>query len=703
MLKLIALGSSSMALSYSMTGCSNGKSKSFFPLSVASGDPKDTSVVLWTKIDDPWEVEENLDVVVEVSTDDSFEKIIIKRDLVAYALFDYAVKIKIKKLQADKYYYYRFIYSGNYSKIGRTKTAPANKQAKNVKFAYISCQDYIGRYYNTLAHLIEHDDLDFIVHLGDYIYETNGEPIGQIKRRKRQISFRDSDGVIKFDGYEAAKSLDNYRQLYQVYRADPILQKLHEKFPMIAIWDDHEFSDDNYGSSGNYFGGKVDENDLDRYRNSQRVYLEYMPIEVGLDSDGIMSPDSEVFVDDKKDVIIYRAFEFGSYLDLVFSDYRSYRSDHMISEDVFPATVFADEESMFEIEEDSIYQKHMGAYFNVETYRRGIHLQSLRTIVRIMYEAEGLDFDEASTRARSVIFGNLNAFYCNEIIKAYNKSILGLLAKERLIYTDDEELCSMKKGLAYIHMGKIDLFSKTGVGSRFMVVKDVYDLYTRLRRTSSNLDNVYGELQSEWISSTLKQSDAKWRIYASSVSMVPMIVDLSDTTEIDPLLRTKYYLNLDQFDGFREEKIELIGILRENPSVVISGDIHALFVADHKGVVEFTGSSVSSCTISEALPRYLKSSTIADRVENIETLLSNLNLNEYLMGGDKNGVHVKQADLYVNGYVIMEVSSNEIKSTIYSIDASKSLDNLYEKENLDKYFKKRQYVVNRANMEIADV
>ena len=702
-MKLILLGSSTLVLPDFLTGCGHQHSQKrydshiIFPQSVASGDPRTDSVILWTRIQDTTKRDEDLIVGLEISTNEEFTNIVQIKSLTAYQEYSHAIKVKIDHLEPYTYYYYRFNYHGVYSNIGRTKTAPMSNDEKSVKFAYISCQDYIGRYYNVLVHLLEQDDLDFIIHLGDYIYETNGEPLSQIKGEKRQIAFRDWEGTIKFESYEAARSIDNYRQLYQVYRSDSLLQKVHEKFPMIAIWDDHEFSDDNYGPNSNYFGDKTDERDIERFHNSQRVYLEYMPIEVGIDRNGVMSPQSEVMLDNNE-VIIYRDFSFGSNLDLILSDYRSYRPDHMIREDAFPASVFADKEILItnfgnNFYSDPEYQKYFGAYINIADYHDGVFLPVLKRIAALMYRSEGLNSQDADTKAAQVIRGKLNAYYCNEMIKAYNASPFGKIDPENLLYEDDSELEKMDKGLAYINAGKIDLYASSGIGARYMVIKEVFDIYIRLKQLEGAIDSVYGEAQEEWISNTLMHSSSNWRIYASSVSMTPMIVDLSKIGKIDPLLEKEFYLNLDQFDGFKFQKNLLLEKLKEKPSVIISGDIHSTFVTDHHGVVEFTGSSVSSCTFSEALPKYIEASHISDYIDNIDELMESLDMDRLLLESNHDQYRqdpdfslIKHVDMQSNAYVVMNVEADTVHTSIYSISARQSIKNLYTTMPIAQYF-----------------
>ncbi len=721
-LKLMMLGSGALIMPGILTGCGGKDSENytpspnttaFFPQSVASGDPRIDSVVLWTRIEDLTKSEEDLTVMLEISLHENFEDLLSTKQLTAYSEYNYAIKIKIDQLDPYTYYYYRFKYNGIYSNTGRTKTAPLEDSEIDIKFAFVSCQDYVGRYYNVFARMLQQDDLDFIVHLGDYIYETNGEPLTQITGDERQISFRDKEGTITFDGYEAARSIDNYRQLYQVYRSDPLLQKLHERFPMIVIWDDHEFSDDNYGANSNYFGDKIDERDTERFHNSQRVYLEYMPMEVGLDASGVMSPESEVILDDDNEVIIYRNFNFGSNLDLILSDYRSYRPDHLIEEDAFPATVFADENRLISYFGMDFYthpdnQRHFGAYIDVDTHNGGSFSSPLKRIAKLMYETEGLNSSEADARANSAIRDNLNAYYCNEMIKAYNDTPFGIIRPEELIYENDSQLKDMDKGLAYINGGKIDLFASTGIGARYMVVKDVFDIYIELKENEGSIGSIYGLTQRNWISNTLAASSSAWRVYASSVSLAPMVVDLSSIDKLDPLLKTEFYINLDQFDGFKFQRDDLLDQLKEKPSVVISGDIHATFITDHHGVVEFTGSAVSSCAFSEALPKYIEFSDISDHIENIEEVIENLDLDQLLLESssaqnsiDPNFSLINMVDTKSNAYVVIEVTSENINSTIYSIAAEKSIEMLYESENINEYFSIRSFNVRRNDMHLS--
>jgi alkaline phosphatase D len=218
--------------------------KTIYPQSVASGSPRPHNVVLWSRVIDPDLPGQDLEVVVQWSTCFFFTPFKTKhRYLNALAANDNCVKVKLDGLKPNKRYYYRFLYRAPgsrkwiTSKTGRTKTAPLPHEDVTARFAFFSCQDYIGRFYNSYAHLLltyplSGNDLDFTVHLGDYIYETTGDPTFQTPGQERAFSFDDEAGAIQLGSPEnpffAAQSLSNYQQLYKVYRSVRKLQRVHE-------------------------------------------------------------------------------------------------------------------------------------------------------------------------------------------------------------------------------------------------------------------------------------------------------------------------------------------------------------------------------------------------------------------------------------------------------------------------------------------
>ncbi len=173
----------------------------------------------------------------------------------------------------------------------------------------VSCQDYTNGYYNALYHL-EKEDVDYIVHLGDYTYETVGSESFQGNGpAERQFMFP--------DGGEEQLTLKDYRFGYKKYKTDPNLQRLHEKCAFIMIWDDHEFANDAYQISAPDSGGNQDGDKRDPARReaATRAWSEFNPV-------GVYYNPSK---DPLNEIVIYRSFAFGSLMELVMTDERLYR------------------------------------------------------------------------------------------------------------------------------------------------------------------------------------------------------------------------------------------------------------------------------------------------------------------------------------------------------------------------------------------
>src|SRR6185503_6601488 len=193
----------------------------FFPQSIASGDPRPDSVVLWTRVADDDDPSADRRLTLEVGLDPVFTVMTAsKPDLPALAAHDNNVKVKVTGLNPSTYYYYRFTYEKNGKKlrshVGRTKTAPAAAESRKIKFAVKTCQNFIGRYYNSWQRLLllPEDDIDFVIFLGDYVYETTGHPGFQSPAGTRNVVLREPESAIQLGTadapYYAAQSLSNY-------------------------------------------------------------------------------------------------------------------------------------------------------------------------------------------------------------------------------------------------------------------------------------------------------------------------------------------------------------------------------------------------------------------------------------------------------------------------------------------------------------
>ena len=182
-----------------MCAVAGAAANEYFPQSVASGDPTPDSVVLWTRAVGPdGGIPTRVDLAV--ATDPEMANVVTGRVIDVDMEYDGVVKVKVDGLMPYSDYYYQFSFGGNASPIGRTRTAPEPGSDQPVRFAVVYCQDYIGRYYNAyLKMLLDHDeDIDFIVHLGDYIYETTGDPQFQDPTAERKIEF-DAKSRLKAD------------------------------------------------------------------------------------------------------------------------------------------------------------------------------------------------------------------------------------------------------------------------------------------------------------------------------------------------------------------------------------------------------------------------------------------------------------------------------------------------------------------------
>ena len=280
--------------------------ESVFPQSVASGDPQPNGITLWTRLAPQVSTAK---VAIEISTSPAFSGQLLRGVTVTTdAKQDYTVKARISSLKLKPFqtYYYRFIYKGVASRTGRFKTLPRpNANIGKVRFAYVSCQDYTNGYYNAFAYLAN-EEVDFVVHLGDYIYETVSDPSFQ-KSQVRPIKLP-SDRV-------RAETLEDYRFLYKTYKSDPNLQRVHERFAFINIWDDHEFANDAYQVFDTDSTDQKKNRDPKRRQAANQAWFEYTPISVPFNpSKGPLQSLS-----------IYRSFAFGNLMELVMTDERLYR------------------------------------------------------------------------------------------------------------------------------------------------------------------------------------------------------------------------------------------------------------------------------------------------------------------------------------------------------------------------------------------
>ena len=203
-----------------------------FSLGIASGAPREDSVVLWTRLaprplDGGGLADQAIPVEWQIAEDESFSKVIANGSEQAVAALGHSVHAEVQGLKPGRPYWYRFRAGGALSPIGRTQTAPAaGSTPARVRFAFPSCQMYEQGYFASYRDMARRD-LDLVIHLGDYIYEKSW---GSNHVRKHEVGI--------------PTTLAEFRDRYALYKLDADLQAAHAAFPWLAIWDDHEVADD---------------------------------------------------------------------------------------------------------------------------------------------------------------------------------------------------------------------------------------------------------------------------------------------------------------------------------------------------------------------------------------------------------------------------------------------------------------------------
>ncbi|MGB1247258.1 MAG: alkaline phosphatase D family protein [Chitinophagales bacterium] len=268
---------------------------------VASGDPLADAVMLWTRVTPADGSGNDIDVYWQVATDTAFTNVVNFGKTEATATGDYTVKLDVCGLQPSTYYYYVFQAYGTNSIIGRTKTAPQGANSE-VKFGVASCSSYEHGYFNAYESMSKRNDLDAIIHLGDYIYEYETGGFSS--------SVMTNQGRVYVPGNEAI-TLTDYRARHSHYKLDDQLQLLHQVHPFITTWDDHETANDAYKDGAENHDGS-EGLWQDRKISGTQAYSEWMPIR---------NPDPN---DPLK---IWRKLRYGDLLDLIVLDSRLWGRD----------------------------------------------------------------------------------------------------------------------------------------------------------------------------------------------------------------------------------------------------------------------------------------------------------------------------------------------------------------------------------------
>ncbi len=327
--------------------------RDLYPEGVASGDPAFDGMILWTRR--PQQLGEAAPVVtVEVAEDEAFTRVVATAPAVLDADTDWTCRVLVGGLKASHTYFYRFTdTAGNGSRVGRTRTAPALTDARPVNFTFVSCQNVNQGAQNAWRRMIWEDDkaavadqLDFVLHLGDFIYELVWYPEDRptyYDRRMRDI-VRYENGE-KITDFHIPTTLADYRAVYKAYLHDPDIQDARARWPIVAMWDNHEFSWRGY-QGVQKFGAQVRPAQTIKVFANQ-AWFEFLPARVSqpkttlfdrfvapavanaplgpVDDHGlIQEPNNLAAINSLKG---YRALQFGANVDLIITDQHSYRTD----------------------------------------------------------------------------------------------------------------------------------------------------------------------------------------------------------------------------------------------------------------------------------------------------------------------------------------------------------------------------------------
>ncbi|HSW22722.1 MAG TPA: alkaline phosphatase D family protein, partial [Burkholderiaceae bacterium] len=260
-----------------------------FALGVASGQPRERSIVLWTRVTGP-DLPSAVAVRWELARDEGFTDIAARGSEAALAVDAHSVHAEPSGLEPGRAYWYRFEALGQRSASGRTRTAPAANAAAGLRFALASCQRFDHGHYAAWRH-VAGSDLDFVLFVGDYIYESMSRP----------------EAVRHHDG-GPVRTLEQYRARYAQYKSDPSLQAAHAAMPWLLVWDDHEVENDYAGLQGQGLQADFGEQRAAAYR----AYWEHMPFPKALRPRGA-------------DMRIYRRTDWGSLICIHALDDRQYR------------------------------------------------------------------------------------------------------------------------------------------------------------------------------------------------------------------------------------------------------------------------------------------------------------------------------------------------------------------------------------------
>ncbi|QEL57487.1 alkaline phosphatase D family protein [Chromobacterium paludis] len=603
-----------------------------FNLGVASGDPRPDSVILWTRVDGGDGVNA-LAVTVQVSDKPDFSNLLVNLALSADPGWDYTVRHKVTGLSSATTYYYRFLTGSTVSTTGRTKTAPAaGTPLSQLKFAFITCQDWSVNHWGAFDEIAKLD-LDFVLHLGDYIYETVGAGFQSGGNETRHAALSLPNGTKRADGATYATTLADYRYLYKSYRADPRIQAMHANFPMISIWDDHEFSDDCWQDRQEYTASDDSTPQTPRRRSANQAWFEYTPADVSIN---LSNPSFQ-------NIQIYRSFAFGNLATLVMTDERLYRSDHIIPETAVGSEIGS-------------------RYFVPKT---------------ILAQAEAAKM--ASTG------GNL-----------LNASILGETQRNWWQQQMQSATTTWKlwgNEVSLLRMGVDGTMAVAGLLEQGLAaaLAQNFGLNLAAAQQQQLMGALYQDLlAADTSGATPKLSYAQTQAALSGFSggaisagvFAAAVKPVLDSNLPPSLLLNQYILNADQWDGYNSERKTLMGFLKSNNIgnvVGLTGDIHAFFAGQVMDdfdaaspspvMVDLVTAGVSSNSffsyfknVVDTVPAFSKAKPLIYQTVNGQTVNTfNTTLTQF------NGNWIKYVDTDAQGYAVVTLTPAKLSCTFHKM------------------------------------
>lgn len=333
--------SSIVISSWGISSCAEDEDPNFtFEHGVASGDPTESSVILWTRVsrtnfrdihdDEQLSGIADANVSWRVATDESFTNVVNSGSTTVGSETDFTLKVDAQNLQSNTKYFYQFTVGPNSSVVGKTKTLPSGT-VDRVKLAVVSCSNYASGYFNVYKEIAQMGDLDAVIHLGDYIYEYADSGYGSLR---------------KLEPTHELINLADYRMRHALHKKDSNSQQMHASLPMIAVWDDHEVANDTWISGAENHDATTEGNFAARKASAIKAYFEWMPIRP-------VTPG----VDSR----VYRQFKFGDLVNLLMLDTRQAGRDQQLSYASFLTTDGSFDAEKFQTELASTTRTMLGA------------------------------------------------------------------------------------------------------------------------------------------------------------------------------------------------------------------------------------------------------------------------------------------------------------------------------------------------------